>query len=191
MATYTTTADVRAWIGMDSTADDSIIDTIRENTYEWITQQIGYIYNPSSSSRYFDAVRDLWYGDIRQLDVGYVAGITSITNGDGQSISSSDYVLRWQHVLTLKKSTGKCWTFIDDPEDAILITGSFGLPASHRNYKRVADLEKQLAAWAYRSRDFSAPAQVLLSTKGSLLLAPADIPPHLNKILVSLRKAQI
>ena len=86
----------------------------------------------ADSTKRFDAVADVDKQTLYLQGVyGFeqLAAITSITNGDGTSITSGQYVTEPRnegpyHAITLKSSYA--WTYSDDPEDAIVIVGRWG-----------------------------------------------------------------
>jgi len=100
-----------------------MIDSYTHNTFEVA----------SDTTRKFDAVEDvdgqtLYFGGLYGL--AYLAGITTVTNGDSTVISSSQYITEPRHAppyygITLKSAV--TWTFdTDDSLDAISIAGKWG-----------------------------------------------------------------
>ena len=83
----------------------------------------------TDTTRYFDAVADV---DGRSLWLGtWCAGITSIVNGDGVAVTGNQYTTYPRNETSffsvrLKGSSGVSWTYADDPEDAIAVTGKWG-----------------------------------------------------------------
>lgn len=154
---YLSTATLKTYLGITSTADDTLLATLITEAQRTIDRMAGTTFEiASDSTMYFDARanvrgRDLFFGR-------WCASITSITNGDGVAVSSSNYVTEPRnatvyHGVRLLGSSTVTWTWTTDPENAIAVVGKWGYSTTAP--ADIAEATKYLAAYAYRSRDNS------------------------------------
>lgn len=153
----------------------------------------------ADSTKYFDALQDvitldgarspnrtLW---LAGLDL---CAITSITNGDGTTISASNYVTEPRggatpfYAITLKSGADVAWTYDDSPEAAIAIVGRWAYSTSADALIRGACLS--LAAWAYRQRSSSSDADRPLLTGDGATILPTALPKHVYQRLAERRR---
>ena len=190
---YCTLTQLRVYVGATTTADDvlladcilraqTMIDAATRRTFE----------APVDAARTFDAGYDV-EGRTLYLDADLCA-ITSITNGDGSGITMGQVVSEPRntppyYALTLKLSSGIAWTYEEDPEDAITVTGRWAysiLPPP--------DIEQacvRLAAWLYRQKDSSADLdRPTVSPDGATML-PAQIPNDVRAVLAPYKRVVI
>ncbi len=87
-----------------------------------------------------------------------IAQITTVTNGDGEEVTSSEYVTLPRNEgpfdeIKLKNSSGKYWAWDDDGdyEDAISVEGRWGYSVAVPD--DIAAACAYYAAWLYRERD--------------------------------------
>lgn len=81
--------------------------------------------------------------------------VTRITNGDGTEITGDQYVLlpanttpKW--AVKLKASSGVSWAYVDDPEGAIEVEGTWGY--AHAQPDDIRHAAIRLTAWFYHQR---------------------------------------
>lgn len=128
--------------------------------------------------------------------------ITSITNGDGTSITPSQYVtsprLRtvsgsdvlmpavtdaWPwYELVLLSSSDVAWTYETDPEAAISITGRWGFSVTPpAMIKRAC---ARLADWLYQQRDDMRDRPETAVSQDGILLLMSDLPTDVQRRLM-------
>lgn len=193
---YTTLTAVRAELKLTETTDDSLI-----SGYITIAQRIIEAPKPLGTGRVFEVVSDT----TRNLDApadasdrgpdspifllllmpaGDLCSITSIVNGDGTTVSASDYVTEPRyttpyHGIRLKQGSGLTWTSEDSPEGAIAITGKWGYSVT-----APADIQRaalRLVVWMYRERD-NAGFDIDMKTEEGLILG-ARMPRDIRQII--------
>lgn len=129
MVDYCTLEDVKAYLTTSQSTDDLLLaDLITDCSRAIDTLTKRHFYG-NLETRTFDAVKNV-YRNTLMLDED-LSTVVSITNGDGNTISASDYVLEprnWtpRYGITLKVGSGKVWTYQTDPENAIAVNGSWG-----------------------------------------------------------------
>lgn len=195
---YPAVEDIKAWLRPNTqqalgSGDDTILGNL-------IAAAIGYIEGPAGagrvfrtpadSARHFDAIRDvsdnhrvLWLDDD-------LCQITSVTNGDGTTVSASDYTtnpgneLPW-YSLKIKLASSVVWTYDESPEDAITIVGRWGysiLPPPD-----VAQACMDLVVYEYRRRAQSGSDERPIHTNG-MVIQPSSIPRLIRTVVEGYRR---
>jgi hypothetical protein len=193
---YPTLTEVKEQLGIDSSVKD---DTFLERL---MTAAIAYIEGPNGADRRFNVTADTTRSfdanrnvsaDRRTLTLDDdLCQITSITNGDGATVSASNYSTRPRnnppyYALTIKyNSTSSFWTWQDTPEDAITIVGRWGYsitpPAD------IAEAFKGLVAYRYRRRGNSNEMDRPLMAEGGVLIMPSQVPRDIQGVLTGYRR---
>lgn len=207
---------VRQYLGITATTDDDLIGTLIDSAVDAInthTHRLTFA-AISDTSRTFDAYRDTQAGgDYRNngfyeygygrrvqtftsLRAGYARqtlyldedlySITSITNGDGTTVTSSEYTTEPRNVapyyaISLLPSASIAWepNTNGDPENAITITGRWGY--SETPPGAIVQACMRLAAFYYRQKD--AQLQDVTAIEAGVVLAPVGIPADVVRIL--------
>jgi len=87
--------------------------------------------------------------------------------------------------IVLKASSGLIWTYVDDPEDAISITGSWGYSASAP--PDIVQATLRLAAYMYRQKDAQV-YDVSAEPSAGVITVPQGIPRDVRLTLDSYRE---
>lgn len=185
---YSTLEDLKGYIGGDdwNEDDDTLLEMLGEHAQAIINQQTNKVFEADEdTTRYFDAVADIC-GLTLTFDQ-LIASITSVVNGDGETIAAGSYVKEPRNTescfaITLKGSSGIVWTYTDDPENAIAVTGKWAYSATAPHDIRHAHL--RYSAWLYKQLDNYNPDtdRAAVSPDGVLRL-PTSIPRDVLAIL--------
>jgi uncharacterized phiE125 gp8 family phage protein len=175
---YVALTDLKAWLNVDSTAHDALLQSCLDAAQSYIEDQTGRTFEAAStaSTRYMDAVGDV---DGPTLLLGAdLCAITSVTNGDGAAVSTAAYVTEPRngtpfYAIKLKPSAGLSWTYTTDPENAIAVSGKWSYSATPP--ADVAHAAKIIAAQMYQQKDNAADADRLVSADG-VIIVPSSIP---------------
>ena len=183
---YCTTAWVKSLVDIKSPGDDNLIDSLIDAAQQAID---GYCHRSFEASadttRYIDAVGDHVRGRVLHLDdIGELAAVTTITNGDGVEVTSGEYVLVPRNktpytAIRLLGSSGKTWTYSTDWEDAISITGRWAYSSSAPAI--IQEACASLAAFYYRQKD--APFTDVTAVEVGVVVRPVGIPTHIKAML--------
>jgi hypothetical protein len=184
---YATLAQIRPYLklGPEETADDTLLAALSARAQQFIETHTGRTFEAAADTeRHFDAVRDvegstLWLGqDLSQ--------ITTITNGDSDEIEAGEYITipagdTPYYGIRLKASSGKSWTYEDDPEDAIVVEGRWA-------YSVTAPLDVvqaciRLTVWFYRQKDTSADVDRPLLTGDGVTVMPMAMPRDILQLV--------
>jgi len=187
---YATLAELRALLGYESANvdDDALLTALLERAQATIEQRAGRRFEAVAATRYYDPTRDC-LGQTLRLDADLLEP-TLMRNGDGATISAGQYVLRPSNgppyrQIVLKASSGLIWTYVDDPEDAISITGSWGYSASAP--PDIVQATLRLAAYMYRQKDAQV-YDVSAEPSAGVITVPQGIPRDVRLTLDSYRE---
>jgi len=188
---YTTTADVKAYLGISGGGDDDLIEVLIDAAQAYIDAETGRTFEASSNtSKYFDCAAPFVDGRTLYFGEWEAASIDSVTNGDGDTIDSSYYVTLPRNTtpyygIKLLGSSGLSWTYIDDPESAIEVSAKWAYSASPPD--DIVHATKELAAYLYRQKD----AQVFDTTafpEAGVIQVPKGVPMTVRLIISRYRK---
>jgi len=195
VAAYVLDSDLHTWIDFDSDSplDSDLLAAICLRASAIIDAHCGRVFDAASDigdvSHYFDAEEEVT-GQTLFLDRD-LAAVTSITNGDGVVVSSSEYVFLPQmdsdlsggpfYGIKLLASSNKNWTFQTDPEQAIAIVGkwTYGLTVP----TVVVHAAIRLAQWLYKQRSTDSVSDQPLVTATGLTIMPARMPADVQSML--------
>jgi len=182
---YIEVRDLRDYLGISGTSDDSLlvqlitsaqtaIDTFCNRTFE----------STADTTRKFNAHTDtdgltLYFDDD-------LISITTLTNGDGDTIASSDYYLlptneSPKYAVKLKGSSGISWECDDngDCEEAISVAGRWGFSTSPPEDIRQAAI--RLASFYYRQKD--AQLTDITAIEAGVVIQPEGMPRDVKVLL--------
>jgi len=185
MADYCTTAEAKAYIKTAKATDDTLIGTLITRASASIDAYCNRTFvQREDETRYFDAVQDV---DGRTLYVDDdLLVVDSITNGDGESIDPSEYVLlppnrSPKYAIKLLASSTTSWTYETDPEEAITVVGTWGYIASAEPQDTIKHAAVRLTAWYYHQ--LSAPFETTGMPELGIVTVPSALPADIRAIL--------
>lgn len=134
---------------------------------------------------HYEKLRTLW------LDMDLCA-ITSVVNGDGTTITTAQYATvpaneTPYNRIVLLPSGGIGWTFDDDPEGAIVVTGKWAYSVTAPEHVKLACLRFAKHLYRQRDDDDSGADQPRVSPDGTWIF-PTVIPKDVLSFLEPLRK---
>lgn len=196
---YTTLAAVKAELGIPTgtTTDDTLL-----SAYITTAQRIIEAPRPLGTGRVFEASGDTTRvldapaqpssdpeGPSYLLlltDAGDLCSITTVVNGDGTTVSGSDYVTVPRnrapyYGIQLKRNAGLTWTYDEDPEGAISITGKWAYSATAP--ADIARAALRLVVWMYRAKDNAGADQATQTEQG--LILPSRMPKDVRETIES------
>lgn len=191
---YCTVAQVRAYTGITATNDDSLIEALITRASRAIDIHTHRTFETASdSTRYFDAERDT-RDDYLLLDWSPygldLCQITNVVNGDGVTIAAASYATEPRHYtpyygLRLKLNSGYYWTYDDDPENAIAVTGRWAYSITPPN--DIVHASIRMATYLYRQKD-SNVFDVLAIPGSGVIEIPQGIPKDVAVMLEPYRR---
>lgn len=187
MADYCTVADVKALAGAISVSDDALLGTLVTRASAMIDTWTRRTFKAATGTRYYTPGVDT-QGLTLFLDYDLLS-VSALVNGDGTTIASADYVLFPPNVerkdrIKLKISSALTWTYDDDPEGAISVTGSWGYSATPP--ADIVQVAARLALWLYRQRE--APFNKIGNVLTGEYEVPTALPADVKALLVPYRR---
>ncbi len=180
---YCSTAQVKAYLGNSTSVDDALLDAIIPRAQAGLDRYCHRTFEAASdTTRTFDADHDT-DGPFLYLDED-LASITSITNGDGTTITSTQYTTEPRNrtpycQIKLLTSSGLVWEYDsnNDPENAISVTGRWAWSVTAD-----ADIEHlciRYVGWIYKQKD-SQVYDVTATPELGVITVPQGIPKDLR-----------
>lgn len=131
---YCELADVKEYLRPNTSSpmgsgDNDLIERLITAAKARIDRECGRTFESTPATRYYHAIQDVCGRELT-LDADLLT-ITTLTNGDGQVIPPSAYVL-WPansppySRIILKSGQGYVWQYTQDPENAISVAGGWG-----------------------------------------------------------------
>ena len=186
---YCTAMDIIEELKIASVDDDTLIEHYIAQAQNFLEQHTARVFEASvDSTKRFDYDRDV---NRRTLTFGYdCCAITSITNGDGVAVAATEYVTEPRNAtpfwaVRLKTSSAFSWTYQDDPEDAIAVTGRWAYSITPP--ENVVRAVIRLAAYYYRSAEAQVFDVTALPEQGQMMI-PKGIPPDVKDAIEIWRK---
>ena len=194
---YLTVKELKRYLDLTGSADDVLLTNLISKAQRWVESFTNRQFEVTSdSTRYIDAVGLHIEGNRLYIaDMGDIYSITTVTNGDGVEVTSTEYTTYpktltqqepvYQSIRILSNTTSKYWTWTDDWENAISITGKWGYSASPP--EDVKQATRQIVAYLYRQKD----AQVFDVTAipdAGVIQIPQGIPRTARLILEHYRR---
>ena len=173
MSAYITAADLAIYLGLENTDDDPLLTTLIAAASEKIDSETGRTFAAASdTTRYFDESAVI--GSRLYFDTD-LCQITSITNGDGASVASSQYVGNPRNVtpwyaIELKRTASVAW---DGYSGEIAVVGRWAYSIDPD--AAIKHATERLAGWYYRQRDNASESDRVLIT-GTTTILPARVP---------------
>lgn len=186
---YATVAQLKTYLGLSGSGEDSLLGDLLDRATTAIEQYTRRVFEAASdTTRYFDAVDDV--EDRRLWFDREICQITTVTNGDSTTVSSDDYVTEPRndapyYALTLKSGSTVTWTYSDDAENAISVTGRWAY--STEPPADIVHATVRLAGFFYKQKD----AQVFETTAQpdmGMITVPQSIPRDVRAILFPYRR---
>ena len=162
---------------IDGSGDGALIlDYIRSISGEINRLSAGREYAPRVATRYFDALTNV-DGNYLMVDPFDLLAVTSITNGDGTSITAADYVFEPRYdppywAIKLKSSSSIAWTYSTAHENAITVVGMWGY---HDNYNSAWETVTTLGTAITNTAATSATFTDAAGSPGDLLKIDSEL----------------
>ena len=180
---YASLADLKTYLGVGTTTDDALLSQCLSRAQGFIEAQTGRVFEASAdTTKTFDAAACVLADEEgRQLTLS-----TSVTNGDGTTVASSQYVTEprtttpyW--ALRLKANASVAWTYSDTPEGAISIVGRWAYSTSAP--ADVAQATVALAAYFYRQRGAEATGMEQVMSGSGVVMMPPRLPDVVKTVV--------
>lgn len=189
---YVTAAEMRAFLDITSTDDDAIFIALiaaASRTVNAITHRV--FEASTTSTRKFTPLTRRNGGNLTNdgrtlMFDDDLCSLTSIVNGDGSTIASSEYFLIapnstvWYGV-TLKSMSSVTWTYTGSPELSVEITGKWAY--SETCPADIAQAVKMIVKHFYTARAVGNDSDRDVLSADGVVIAASRIPSAVHKIL--------
>jgi len=176
---YITSTELKRYLDISGDGDDILLGECITRAQKSIEVLTGRCFEASTATRFYDAEPPTVSDDLLTLYLDDDSlSVTSITNGDDTAVASTSYVLlpaneSPKYAVKLKASKGLVWTYSDDPEQAISVTGSWGYSTTADDYCKQATL--RLAGYFYKEKDAQNYETAGLM-EGGVMIIPQGLP---------------
>jgi len=194
---YTTTAALKAYLGITSSSDDSLLSDAINRAQAMIDRHCHRHFEPeadhgsaASHVHYFTPMLERFGGDLLDdytLNLSHdLAELTSITNGDGTPIPNNQVVLLPLNVvptnaIRIKSSSGYFWTYNGSVEASVQVAGKWSYSLDVPDDIVAATL--RLAGYLYRQREGTPDSDRAIMSADGVMLAAQRIPADVREML--------
>ena len=183
---YVTLRDIRAYLDIDVTGDDPLLQEAIEDAQSYIDSQTNRHFEAVTATRYYDrSARDRWESRLLNLYGDDLLTVTTLTNGDSSStaIAATDYWLYPRnetpyHGILLKSDITSYWEW--DTDYWVSVAGTWGYSTTPPDDIRQATLT--LAAYLFRSKDAAVFETTAIVESGAIVI-PQGIPATVDRII--------
>ncbi len=167
--------------------DDAFIERLVESVSRYIDRMTGRTFYPRAEARYYDTPMDATL----LLDDDLLA-VTSITNGDGTTLESTDYILlppnRYpKYAIKLRDTSLNSWepTSASSYEQAVVVSGSWGGCSGSAGGvpEDIRLATEQVTICAYKRRMGDNMTSESFATAAGVAITPEDVPAFARKIM--------
>jgi hypothetical protein len=190
--TYATVTQLKSWLDISSADDDALLSDLIDRAQGWIESHTSRVFEVAEDeSKTFDYARHVDYdGSVLFFGDLDCAAITSITNGDGTTISAAQFLtlprnLTPIHAVELRQTSGVLFVDSDD----ITVVGRWGYSVTPPDVITHATI--RLAAWLYRQRDTGMDADRAMVDAHGFTSYPAAMPRDVYQMLVPYRRSVV
>ena len=181
---FCTVAQVKQYLGISQPDDDALLSDLIDAAQGAIDKYCHRTFEAASdTTRYIDAVGNhIIDGRVLYLDdIGELAQITTVTNGDSIEVTSSEYITDPRNrtpyrAIRILSSSGKTWTYSTDWEGSISILGRWAYSITADDV--IAEACVEMAAFYYRQKD--QPFQDVTAVEAGVVIRPVGIPAYIK-----------
>lgn len=188
---YALLADLKTYLDVGTSTDDALLSQCISRAQGFIEAQTARVFEAGAdTTRRLDALTDVQEDEQGRGSLlilpGDLCAITSVTNGDGATVASSQYVTEprdrapyW--ALRLKANASVGWTYSDTPENAIGVVGRWAYSVTPP--ADVVQACLALAAYFYRQRGAEATGMEPVMSQSGVVMMPPRIPGVVKAVI--------
>ena len=183
---YTTLADLKAYLDISVTTDDTLLTAIIPRAQAIIDAHTGRTFEASTTTKYFHLEdiegQELWLGSYDLLTV------TTLTNGNGTIIDAANYRLEPRNFtpkFLIKLDSAYSWEFTDGDSE-ISVAGTWGYTTAAPS--DIVQACIRLAAFIYRQKGSNSDLDRPLVTGDGVTIMPSALPQDVMKMIDHYRR---
>lgn len=195
---YVTASQVASFKGLENTADYGLLTLLIGRAESWFNRECRRtVVAEADTTRYCDALGEHLEGrTLHVSQLGDLCAITTLTNGDGVALASNEYTTYPKPVtfenpiftrLKILDSVQKYWTYTTTWENAIAITGRWGLFSGASVPADITNAIIRLTLYLYKVKDTDAFETIVVPEAG-VIQAPQGFPVDVARLVKLLRK---
>jgi len=194
VATYVSTADVKAYMGISGSDDDALITSLIAKAEKYIEDYTKRVFTCAADTTHYFTVGADTEGDCIWFDEDLCAVTTVTSDVDGTPVvlaKNTDFITQPRNTtpwygFKILSSTSKFWDYTSDPEKGITILGRWAYSTTPPQDIIFATM--RLVAYYYRQKDASVFDTTALPDAGVIMI-PQGVPKDVKAILDNYRKA--
>ena len=183
---YADLGDLRAFLDIKVTTDDSLLQESIEDAQSYIESQTNRVFEATTDTRYYDrSALDRWNSRLLNLYGDDLLTVTGLANGDSDStaIALTDFWLYPRnetpyHGILLKTDISSYWEW--DTDYWVSVTGTWGYSTTAPDDIRRATLV--LASYFYRQKDAAMFETTAIVESGAIAI-PQGIPATVDRVI--------
>lgn len=187
---YVDLATLKRYAGISGSGDDTLLGELITRAQSMVDDYCLRTFEASTNTtRYFNAQTDVSSNQMLMLDRD-LCSINSITNGDSATVTTDQYTTMPRndtpyYAIRILNSSGIVWTWDDDPDGAIAISGKWAYSASAPTTIVAATV--RLAHYLWLSKDNAADLNRAVVV-GNATLLPNELPKDIKQMLAPYRR---
>jgi hypothetical protein len=187
---YTTTALVKAYLGISGNGDDTLIGNLIARAQAVIDASTNRTFEADTNTTRYFAVGVDTDGRYLYLDEDLCSINTVTTNADNASpdtlTQNTDYIVIPRnetpyHTLKILGSSVYTWTYSDDPEMGVEISGKWAYSTTAPD--DIVHACTRLTAFLYRQKESNADIDRAITTADGGMILPTRLPADIKQIL--------
>ena len=183
---YADLGDLRAFLDIKVTTDDSLLQESIEDAQSYIESQTNRVFEAATATRYYDrSALDRWNSRLLNLYGDDLLTVTGLANGDSDStaIALTDFWLYPRnetpyHGILLKTDISSYWEW--DTDYWVSVTGTWGYSTTAPDDIRRATLV--LASYFYRQKDAAMFETTAIVESGAIAI-PQGVPATVDRVI--------
>jgi hypothetical protein len=193
MMAYTSSAIIKQYLGISEVDDDPLLDALITYAQQAIDSYTGRTFEASADATRKFTVGEDTEGRMLYLD-GDLASVTSIiTDADATSpttLAATDYITHPRnrtpyHAIEILGSSNNSWTYSNDPQGGITVTGKWAWSTAAPN--DIVHACNRLVGYYYRQKDAGVFDTTAIPDAG-IIQIPQGIPRDVQMILDPYRR---
>lgn len=185
---YTTAALLKTYLGVSGSGDDTLLTALIARAQKAIDTYTGRTFEASADTTRKYTVGEDTQGDTLYLDADLCTITSIITDADATApvtLLTTEYItlprnVTPYHAIRLLGSSDNTWTYTDDPENGITVTGKFAYSTAAPD--DIVHACIRLAGYYYKQKDAGVFDTTAIPDAG-VIQVPQGIPRDVQMIL--------